>query len=203
MSFRRSPRLLAPEGMVGRFMFNRKKLWDAQSRNDRIRNMVLGFIGIGGVGASFYKLYRLDSERRVEHHVGWRGEYAQDFTRPGQPPFNLNLPPHLRTDMKSYLDLPETIVKPPPAWSHLHPYLRDRFREIFLDPPDMPDEELELRQRHQWMATTPWGEVKGLDDIDPRVLRMMRSRIRREEATELPANAAEAPRPREAPPKAE
>eukprot|EP00754_Rhynchopus_humris_P036484 Rhum_TRINITY_DN18607_c0_g1::Rhum_TRINITY_DN18607_c0_g1_i1::g.167837::m.167837 len=115
-------------------------------------------------GYTNYSQHVASPDERMKAAISWSGEYAQDFTVPGQPPLNLNLPPHLRLDMKSYLDLPETVIQPPPMYDDLHPYLRYRLKDLLLAPPyaefsysDTVDTHGDGKQRRSYDAVTPWG----------------------------------------------
>eukprot|EP01065_Artemidia_motanka_P026377 TRINITY_DN31338_c0_g1_i1.p1 TRINITY_DN31338_c0_g1~~TRINITY_DN31338_c0_g1_i1.p1 ORF type:complete len:193 (+),score=38.67 TRINITY_DN31338_c0_g1_i1:69-647(+) len=161
----RPTRVLANSALLKKF-FSRTTRWDGSESSKRVVMVIVGVLGLSTAATTYFQLLRTDSEDRLNVCVGWRGEHAQDFVRIGQPPLNLNLPPHMRTDMKSYLDLPETVVRPPPAWSALHPYLRERYKLLFLDPPEnaVKDYEWKNSAKIQMYGTrTPWGE--SLEDV--------------------------------------
>eukprot|EP01060_Flectonema_neradi_P030396 TRINITY_DN4406_c0_g1_i1.p1 TRINITY_DN4406_c0_g1~~TRINITY_DN4406_c0_g1_i1.p1 ORF type:complete len:192 (+),score=11.97 TRINITY_DN4406_c0_g1_i1:47-622(+) len=131
------------------------------------RTKRLYFFGISGAlfclygSITTYRGTALDSESKTKVMYGWRGEYVQDFNMIGQPPMNLNLPPHLRTDQKSYLDLPDTVLQPPPDWETLHPYLQYRFHDLFLSPEGT---DLNPYPETQYIPRRTWGSSYMIDD---------------------------------------
>eukprot|EP01063_Lacrimia_lanifica_P041504 TRINITY_DN9709_c0_g1_i1.p1 TRINITY_DN9709_c0_g1~~TRINITY_DN9709_c0_g1_i1.p1 ORF type:complete len:199 (+),score=54.59 TRINITY_DN9709_c0_g1_i1:53-649(+) len=169
MALRKTLPMFVFDSTLGKALMPFGKFQFAEWRMRRkSRLLLLGLAGImGGAMAytSYTKMYAVDASERLKFMIGWTGEYAQDFTVPGQPPFNLNLPPHLRCDMKSYLDLPETVLPPPPAWDALHPYLQDRYTDLFLHPAWYTREKQEDKGRG-WLYIAPWGGCPDLEITD-------------------------------------
>eukprot|EP01061_Rhynchopus_euleeides_P044054 TRINITY_DN77035_c0_g1_i1.p1 TRINITY_DN77035_c0_g1~~TRINITY_DN77035_c0_g1_i1.p1 ORF type:complete len:194 (+),score=34.07 TRINITY_DN77035_c0_g1_i1:89-670(+) len=122
-------------------------------------HMIVISTGLAVVGgyACIWLTVSVDGRERIAQNIGLFGEYAQDVTQIGHPPLNLNLPPHLRTDMKSYLDLPETVIRPPPPWDDLHPYLQYRLEDLMLSP-DYSEFSYDAHMPG-WVPVSPWGTI--------------------------------------------
>ncbi|KAJ9473375.1 hypothetical protein DIPPA_28133 [Diplonema papillatum] len=148
-------------------LFSRRFEWNMKRKSRHTLLLTTGFAAGMLALASFSRLYSIDASERLEYLIGWQGEYAQDFRRLGHPPLNLNLPPHLRTDMKSYLDLPETVIPVPPAWDDLHPYVRVRYHDLFLEKPF--DEHL-MDTSKTFFYIAPWGGVPSIETSDQYIL---------------------------------
>eukprot|EP01059_Diplonema_ambulator_P018766 TRINITY_DN31371_c0_g1_i1.p1 TRINITY_DN31371_c0_g1~~TRINITY_DN31371_c0_g1_i1.p1 ORF type:complete len:188 (+),score=30.28 TRINITY_DN31371_c0_g1_i1:35-598(+) len=149
---------MTTNGLMGKFFMPWKYQFTSTKQSRRILLLVSGLVAGGSSFIAYRKYFKIDSEDRALILVGWEGEYAQNLDLRGHPPLNLNLPPHLRLDMKSYLDNPETVIPPPPAWGNLHPYVQDRYRDVFLDPlASTRDVDT------SWFNIMPWG---GVPDIE-------------------------------------
>ena len=163
----------APSTRMGDFLGKmfRPNTYELQGRQRRRQYLAM----ISAAMFSLYGMYNfrtllgVDSEEKIAVMVGWRGEYVQDFAVAGQPPMNLNLPPHLRTDQKSYLDLPDTVIQPPPEWDTLHPYLQYRMHDLFLSPAGTklkPYPETTYNPRRTWGSSYMIADESVLTEAD-------------------------------------
>eukprot|EP01064_Diplonema_japonicum_P030328 TRINITY_DN5145_c3_g1_i1.p1 TRINITY_DN5145_c3_g1~~TRINITY_DN5145_c3_g1_i1.p1 ORF type:complete len:218 (+),score=41.69 TRINITY_DN5145_c3_g1_i1:98-655(+) len=149
---------MATKGLILKYLNPRRFQFGKRTESRRILILLSGLLA-GGMGLVGYRRnLMIGAEDRLQLLLGWEGEYAQDVLKIGSPPLNMNLPPHLRLDMKSYLDNAETVISPPPAWDKLHPYSRDRYRDVFLDPI-----EHKRTVETSWHFIEPWGANLSLE----------------------------------------
>ena len=147
-------------GTVGKYIFGSAAQWGGSRDYGKGFKVILYGTAVAGVGIAAWGSYlssTRDAQSRLRYGISLNGEYCQPSHLIGHPPLNLNLPPHLRTDMKSYLDLPETQIKPPPTWDEVDEYVKFRLTDLMLDPAYTQFTYNEAEPR--WAVVAPWGSL--------------------------------------------